>query len=150
MTRFALAAAAAFMLLPPVPAAADAHVDPAVQAVIDAFDIAIRGDDTALAPVFAEDGVMMPASGGRFEGHAEIAAWLAEFPDMTAFDVEVDEVMTLGDGFETVIGTYTVTLPEEMGGATLPGEYVSIGRREGDAMRVVRHVAFPPRMTMGQ
>lgn len=114
-------------------------------AAVAAFAAALGGDDGALAPLFAEDGVWMPASGGRFEGAGAIARALAAIPDAQAFDVTFTDELPLGAGHILHYGTYRLTLPSEAGGATLPGEFLVVSRRTPEGLKILRHVAFAPR-----
>ncbi|WP_323768850.1 nuclear transport factor 2 family protein [Marinovum sp.] len=113
--------------------------------MIEAFAAALGGNDDALAPHLTEAAVYMPSTGGRFEGAESIAQSLAAFPDVTDFTAEIDERVPLGEGHMLYIGTYTVTLPPEMGGATLPGEYVLVAEHTPAGLKLLRHVAFPAR-----
>ncbi|UOA20471.1 hypothetical protein DSM14862_03308 (plasmid) [Sulfitobacter indolifex] len=113
--------------------------------VIEAFAAALGGKDDALAPHLAEAAVYMPSSGGRFEGAESIAQSMAAFPDMAGFTAEIDERVPLGGDHTLFVGTYNVTLPPEMGGTTVPGEYLLIAQQTPEGLKLLRHVAFPVR-----
>ncbi len=113
--------------------------------IIEAFAQALGGKDDALAPHLAEAAVYMPSTGGRFEGAESIAQSLAAFPDVADFTAEIDDRVPLGGDHMLYTGTYTVTLPPEMGGATLPGEYVLVAKNTPEGLKLLRHVAFPAR-----
>ncbi len=127
-----------------ITAAADTIQDDEA-AIIEAFAQALGGKDDALAPHLTEAAVYMPSTGGRFEGAESIAQSLAAFPDVAGFTAEIDDKVPLGEGHMLYTGTYTVTLPPEMGGATLPGEYVLIAEHTPQGLKLLRHVAFPVR-----
>lgn len=113
--------------------------------MIKAFAEALGGKDDALSPHLAEAAVYMPSSGGRYEGAESIAQSLAAFPDMVGFTAEIDERVPLGEGHTLFVGTYNVTLPPEMGGATVPGEYLLVAEQTPEGLKLLRHVAFPVR-----
>ena len=128
------------------PAAADS-IEAEEAKMIEAFARALSGEDDALAPHLADAAVYMPSTGGRFEGAESIAQSLSEFPDVADFTAEIDDRVPLGEGHTLFIGTYSVTLPPEMGAATLPAEYVLVAETTPDGMKLLRHVAFPARGT---
>lgn len=113
--------------------------------MIEAFAQALGGEDDALAPHLADGAVYMPSTGGRYEGAESIARSLADFPDVAEFSAGIDDRVPLGEGHTLFVGTYSVTLPPEMGGATLPGEYVLVAEHTPEGMKLLRHVAFPAR-----
>lgn len=113
--------------------------------VIEAFAEALGGKDDALTPHLAEAAVYMPSAGGRYEGAESIAQSMAAFPDMAGFTAEIDERVSLGEDHTLFVGTYSVTLPPEMGGATVPGEYLLIAQETPEGLKLLRHVAFPVR-----
>ncbi|WP_432255508.1 YybH family protein [Limimaricola sp. AA108-03] len=127
-----------------LPVAADS-IEAEEAKMIEAFARALGGEDDALAPHLADSAVYMPSTGGRFEGAESIARSLADFPDVADFTAEIDDRVPLGEDHTLFIGTYSVTLPPEMGGAMLPGEYVLVAENTPEGMKLLRHVAFPAR-----
>lgn len=140
-TTFLSALTAAALTLP---AAADTLSEQEAK-IMEVFAQALGGDDDALTPHLADAAVYMPSTGGRFEGAESIAESLAHFPDVAAFTAEIDERVPLGADHMLFVGTYSVTLPAEMGGATLPGEYMLVAETTSEDMKILRHVAFPAR-----
>ena len=140
-----IALAAAAGLATTGAAIAAGHNAPAVQAAQEAFRTAIVEKGGGLGAVFVADGIMMPAQGGIYKGAQQIDAWAAQFPPVADMGVEFGDVQDLGDGHMILSGTYTLTLGAEAGGGTIEGEWLSVVRREGDALKFVRHATFAPR-----
>lgn len=103
----------------------------------------VAGDAAGIAALFAEDGALLPLTGGNFAGHdAILAAAGALRPG--ALDIVSTDVDMIGDfAFDT--GTFAITLPAEAGGQTIMGEYVAV-LSTGDDMKIQRLVVFPARL----
>jgi uncharacterized protein (TIGR02246 family) len=95
------------------------------------------GDWAGVAAMYTEDGLLMPPNQPAVQGTSAIQGWMAQFPSLSAFELEVDAVDGRAD-MAVVRGTYrmTFTLP----GSSVPvadvGKFLEVRRKESGQWRI--------------
>jgi len=94
----------------------------------DSFAALVRaGNDSGVAELYTENGVMMPPNEGIVEGRAAIRAYFEKLPPEMEIELTPVDLDGRGD-LAYVRGTYVVTI----GGAVADrGKFLEIRRREG-------------------
>jgi uncharacterized protein (TIGR02246 family) len=119
-------------------AAAPAELSAADLEAIRAVDAAateagVAGDFNAFAALYTEDAALLAPNLPAIEGRAAIRDYWASVPPMTAFEIEIDEIVGRGD-LAYVRGRYTLELSPP--GAPEPvrdeGKFIEIRRRQAD------------------
>lgn len=142
---------AALFALPLALAALPASAGPledAVAAVQVRYEEAtVAGDADAVAALFAEDGAYLPLTGGMFVGGEAIKGGFGtQRPG--ALDIVSTTVSQIGDVIVDQ-GTFSITLPPQAGGITIPGEYVALFGEADGGLKIHRLVIFPTRRPPG-
>ncbi len=106
----------------------------AIRAISEAFPGHMQSRDfDALGSLYTEDAVLMPHGSPGVTGRAAIGEFMADFPPITRFDLNVDEIDGAGD-VAFVRGTYTMVVEPE--GAPEPvemvGKYIEVRARQED------------------
>jgi uncharacterized protein (TIGR02246 family) len=104
------------------------------RAVSDAFNQGARsGDRAAVAALYTEDAIIMPANQPLIKGREAIQAWHEASPAIEDFNLTIEDVFGRGD-IAVVRGTYSMTIALE--GAPEPiedtGKYIEIRRKQED------------------
>lgn len=104
------------------------------RAVSEEYERLLTAQDfDALVRLYTDDAVFMPPHHPIVRGRAALKSWLAAFPRITRFTLEVDEIDGC-QGLAYVRGTYTGTFHPE--GAPGPvddvGKFVEIRRKQAD------------------
>lgn len=132
-----------FVFIGPV-AAQDEALQAQVEELQSQYEQAwTAGDADALVSLFADDAVFWPVTGGSFEGHDAIRGVVQEDAQPQAAEISSTHTERLGE-FVFDVGTFSVTFPEEQGGA-MEGEYVVVAEETDDGLSIRRLAAFPPR-----
>jgi len=126
-------------------AAQDANHQAAVEDAHQRYEQAIADRDyQAIANMYAEDAVHLPADGGILEGRDQIRQYFDE-SQFTSLDIHGQRVDAVGENIVIDIGTFAAVLPEEAGGGELEGEYVVVAEIGADGLVIHHLAAFPPR-----
>ena len=148
-TRLAPRLAVAALLLtvgctPAGPASLNEADKAALRAIDQKFaDAVLAKNWAAAAALYTPEASFMPPNGPLVKGPAAIQTWMAAFPPVTAFTLEPQETVGVGD-LAYVRGVYTMsfTLP----GATAPtedhGKYIVIGRKQADGSWLISEDIF--------
>lgn len=102
------------------------------------------GDWGTIGSMFAEDAVYLPFTGETVEGREAIQGTFEQNP-AEAIDIRSSQVEMIGENMLFDIGTFTLTLPEEAGGTTFEGEYVSLTEMGENGPQVHKLITFPLR-----
>lgn len=130
-------------------AAQDADLQAQVEGFQQQFEEAIAAEDwETIGSMFTEDGVYLPFTGGMVEGREEIRGVLEENP-AEAIDIRSSKAEMLSETLLFDIGTFTLTLPEEAGGPTFEGEYVSLSEIGENGPQIRSLTTFPLRQPPG-
>lgn len=122
----------------PADAASVAELSDADRRAIESVDAAaaragVAGDFDAFAALYTEDAVLLPPNAPAVRGRAAIRDFWASVPTITAFDIDVEEIVGRGD-LAYVQGTYVLELTPP--GAAEPirdeGKFIEIRRRQPD------------------
>ncbi len=105
----------------------------AIRAGNASYETAVKAKDwAALAALYAQDAVILPPNQPAVEGRANIQAYFAAFPPMSAFAVPIVEIDGRGD-LAFVHGTYSLTVsPEGAPPVTDTGKWLEIRRKQTD------------------
>lgn len=101
-------------------------------------------DWAALASLFSENATVLPVTGGLVEGRAAVQSYYEE-SGLTSADISPTKTETVGDGLTMEVGSFTVSLSEEMGGGSMDGEYVVLVEQAADGAQIRSLAAFPVR-----
>jgi len=102
------------------------------------------GDLDTMMSAFSDDAVLMPFSGGMYEGADAIRAFYEKAPRPSAMDIRSVHIQVVG-GLVIDTGTFTHTLPQEAGGTRFEGEYIGVLEDKDGELTFVRLVTFPAR-----
>lgn len=116
----------------------------AIRSSTDAFVEAVTAANwDSVAALYTEDAVVMPPNAPAVTGRSAIREWLASFPPISAFDLQVEEVEGRGD-LAYARGTLTMELNPP--GAANPiqdrGKYIEIRRRQEDGSWLISRDIF--------
>jgi uncharacterized protein (TIGR02246 family) len=93
----------------------------------------LAGDFESLAKCYTEDAVELPPGHPEVHGRDAIREWIAQFPKVTRFEIEMQHIDGRGD-LAHVRGRYSMTLQPQ--GAPGPvedtGKYLEVRRRQPD------------------
>ncbi len=91
-----------------------------------------QNDWAALADLYTEDCVVMPANEPTIQGRAAYLAWGETFPPIVQFSANLEWIEGYGD-MAVVRGIYSMTVqPEGADAMTDQGKYVEVRRRQAD------------------
>ena len=102
------------------------------------------GDLDAMMSAFSDEAVLMPFSGGLYEGADAIRAFYEKAPRPSTMDIRPVHIQKAG-GLVFDTGTFTHTLPQEAGGTKFEGEYIAVLEDKDGELTFVRLVTFPVR-----
>lgn len=130
-------------------AAVRAAIDTLRQDYLEAYN---AGDAAALATLYTEDAVFLPADAPPVDGRDSIRAhWERELAAGPALEVESHEVIPLSPSWASSGGLYRVTVTPE--GAeepvTVRGSYLLLFRNTGEGWKLFRHSATYDSMPPG-
>lgn len=117
---------------PPPQALSDSDVA-AIREAAASFEAAVKAKDwTALAALYTEDATVLPPNHPPVTGRANIKAYFAAFPPMSAFEIPVVEIEGRGD-LAFVRGTYSLTISLE-GAAPITdtGNWMDLRHKQAD------------------
>ena len=118
---------------PPAPTTlSDADIA-AIRAENASYASAVNAKDwAALAALYAQDAIIMPANHPPVTGRDNIRSFFEGFPPMSAFANPIVEIEGQGD-LAYVRGTYTLTVSQEGGTpVTDSGKWIEVRRRQAD------------------
>lgn len=98
------------------------------------------GDADAFLGMFSEDAVVMPVTGGTFEGTEEIRRYFNEAGQFESLEIESTRAERMGDVIVD-IGTFEGSFK----GEDVRGEYVTLAHDEDGKIMIDRLVSFMPR-----
>ena len=120
---------------PPVPDTSEADIT-AIRAITDQFDEAINaGDFQAVADLYAEDAIRMPADAPAQIGKAAILEWFRV--ERGQYEIEIDNIVreaeVFGDwGFARGDATGTLAARDGSGTRVIDSKWMSVSRRMAD------------------
>lgn len=120
---------------PPVPDTSEADIN-AIRAITDRFDEAINaGDFQAVADLYHENAIRMPADAPAQVGKPAILEWFRN--ERGQYEIELDNIVreaeVFGDwGFARGDATGTLTARDGSGSRVIDSKWMSVSRRMAD------------------
>ena len=153
-STFSFSVALALAACTPTPAAAPAAPDPAaVRATIESTEkqwsaAYLKGDGTAVAALYAEDGASVQPSGDWSRGRVAIAKQVQSELDSVnvATREDITEEVTMAGDYAVEIGHYAWTGKAKKSGAarSANGRYMVVWRKDADGTwRLFRDIGTP-------
>lgn len=141
---FSMLGAAAVVGIAAVATATTGVAQDSIAARIDEAQVryeqaSVSGDAPAMRALFTEDALYMPLFGGMFSGGDAIEGYFGNAPAPASLDIVSSHWEWAGD-YIIDVGTFTLVVPPQGGGATITGEYTAVVE-EIDGAFLLRHLA---------